>query len=64
LPLIGRLISKHSKAYSYLPESVLNFPEPPALAALMEAAGFQPVRWRTLTGGIVAVHTGVRRLHS
>ncbi|MGH7460536.1 MAG: ubiquinone/menaquinone biosynthesis methyltransferase [Longimicrobiales bacterium] len=61
LPLIGKLVSRHSKAYSYLPESVLHFPEPPALAELMTLAGFQPVAWRTLTGGIVAIHTGVRR---
>lgn len=60
LPLIGRLISRHSIAYSYLPESVLHFPEPSALAALLKAAGFARVRWETHTGGIVAVHMGVR----
>ena len=60
LPLIGRLISGHGSAYSYLPASVLEFPEPPALAQLMHAAGFEPVTWETLTGGIVAVHVGVR----
>lgn len=60
LPLVGRLISKHGSAYSYLPESVLQFPEPPALAGMMEAAGFQGVKWDVLTGGIVAAHHGVR----
>jgi demethylmenaquinone methyltransferase / 2-methoxy-6-polyprenyl-1,4-benzoquinol methylase len=60
LPLIGRLISMHGSAYSYLPESVLRFPEPPELAARMEAAGFAAVSWDRLSGGIVALHTGVR----
>lgn len=58
LPLVGRLISKHGSAYSYLPESVLNFPEPPDLAGRMERAGFSDVRWKRLTGGIVALHSG------
>jgi demethylmenaquinone methyltransferase/2-methoxy-6-polyprenyl-1,4-benzoquinol methylase len=39
LPLIGRLVSKHTTAYTYLPESVLNFPSPAALAERMRTAG-------------------------
>ena len=58
LPLVGRLVSKHGSAYSYLPESVLRFPEPPELAARMERAGFASVGWKRLTGGIVALHWG------
>lgn len=61
LPLIGRLISRHSSAYSYLPQSVLQFAEPRVLAELMGAAGFTNVAWETYTGGIVATHTGTRR---
>jgi demethylmenaquinone methyltransferase/2-methoxy-6-polyprenyl-1,4-benzoquinol methylase len=61
LPWVGRLISKHSRAYEYLPASVLEFPEPPELAARLTAAGFDGVRWRSLTGGIAALHLGVRR---
>jgi demethylmenaquinone methyltransferase/2-methoxy-6-polyprenyl-1,4-benzoquinol methylase len=61
LPLIGRLISRHTSAYSYLPASVLQFPEPPELARRMSAAGFDAVRWEKMTGGIVAVHSGTRR---
>jgi demethylmenaquinone methyltransferase / 2-methoxy-6-polyprenyl-1,4-benzoquinol methylase len=60
LPLVGRLVSKHGSAYSYLPESVLRFPEPPELAARMERAGFANVGWKRLTGGIVALHWGDR----
>lgn len=58
LPLIGRLVSKHTTAYTYLPESVLNFPEPDALAARMIAVGFTGVSYRRLTGGICALHVG------
>jgi len=60
LPLIGRLISRHGSAYSYLPESVLRFPEPPELARLMAAAGFEDVQWEVMTGGIVAAHRARR----
>lgn len=61
LPWIGRMISRHSRAYEYLPASVLEFPEPPELARRMAEAGFEQVRWQTVTGGIAAVHVGVRR---
>jgi demethylmenaquinone methyltransferase / 2-methoxy-6-polyprenyl-1,4-benzoquinol methylase len=60
LPLVGRLVSRHGSAYSYLPESVLGFPEPPELARRMEEAGFASVGWKRLTGGIVALHWGER----
>ena len=60
LPLVGRLVSKHASAYTYLPESVMNFPEPPELARRMEGAGFADVRWETLSGGIAALHHGTR----
>jgi demethylmenaquinone methyltransferase/2-methoxy-6-polyprenyl-1,4-benzoquinol methylase len=60
LPWIGRLISRHSDAYTYLPASVLEFPEPPELARRMEAAGFRDIHWETLTGGIAAIHVGTR----
>jgi demethylmenaquinone methyltransferase / 2-methoxy-6-polyprenyl-1,4-benzoquinol methylase len=61
LPRVGRLISKHGSAYSYLPASVLAFPEPPELRRRMEAAGFHDVSWDVMTGGIVAAHYGTRR---
>lgn len=58
LPFVGRLVSKHGSAYSYLPESVLRFPEPPELAGRLERAGFEEVGYRRLSGGIVALHWG------
>lgn len=60
LPLIGRFVSKHRSAYDWLPASVLAFPEPPELASRLAAAGFEQVTWKTLWGGIVALHTGIR----
>ncbi len=60
LPAVGSLLSKHDSAYSYLPESVLEFPAPADLSARMEGAGFSGVRWETLTGGIAALHWGTR----
>lgn len=60
LPLIGRLVSGHRTAYTYLPRSVANFPETSALAAAMARAGFRDVRFETLTGGIAALHVGTR----
>jgi demethylmenaquinone methyltransferase/2-methoxy-6-polyprenyl-1,4-benzoquinol methylase len=60
LPAIGRFFSKHTTAYTYLPESVLAFPDPAQLAGRMTAAGFGEVRYRRLTGGICAWHAGTR----
>jgi demethylmenaquinone methyltransferase/2-methoxy-6-polyprenyl-1,4-benzoquinol methylase len=60
LPAIGRLISGHKSAYSYLPDSVLKFPEPDELARRIERAGFGHARWEKYTGGIVAAHVATR----
>ena len=60
LPLIGRLVSGHRTAYTYLPRSVAHFPETGTLAAAMTAAGFREVRWETLTFGIAAIHVGTK----
>ena len=60
LPAVGRVVSKHTDAYTYLPESVLAFPDPDAFAARFAAAGFRDVRYDVLTGGICALHHGAR----
>jgi demethylmenaquinone methyltransferase/2-methoxy-6-polyprenyl-1,4-benzoquinol methylase len=57
LPFIGGMISRHGNAYKYLPESVLQFPRPENLGAIMESAGLRELKWRTLTGGIAAIHS-------
>jgi demethylmenaquinone methyltransferase / 2-methoxy-6-polyprenyl-1,4-benzoquinol methylase len=60
VPMIGS-VAGDADAYSYLPNSVRTFPEPEALAGLMDAAGFERIRWLLLAGGIIAIHSGVRR---
>ena len=61
LPLLGRAITGHRTAYSYLPKSVANFPIEEALAQRMERAGFSNVRWQVLSLGIAAIHVGEKR---
>src|SRR5207248_10531819 len=60
LPAIGRAVSKQRDAYTYLPESVLAFPGPDALAHRLAAAGFGDVGYELLTGGICVLHHGTR----
>lgn len=61
LPVVGRVVSGHPWAYSYLPASVLEFADPRGLAQRMGAAGFAEVAWELVCGGIGAIHTGTRR---
>ncbi len=60
LPRIGGLVSGSASAYHYLPASVSRFPDQKQLAAMMLDAGFEEVEYENLTGGIAALHTGVR----
>lgn len=60
LPTIGRFVSKHRDAYSWLPESVLAFPAPEELSHRMERSGFREVAFQRLLGGICAIHIGTR----
>jgi demethylmenaquinone methyltransferase / 2-methoxy-6-polyprenyl-1,4-benzoquinol methylase len=60
LPWIGRRISKHTTAYTWLPESTEAFPGPPELARRMAAQGFRDVSYRLLMGGVCALHMGTR----
>jgi demethylmenaquinone methyltransferase / 2-methoxy-6-polyprenyl-1,4-benzoquinol methylase len=60
VPLAGKVLPGGA-AYAYLPASVRRFPGPEDLAGAMRSAGFADVRWRLLGGGIVALHTAVKR---
>ena len=60
LPLIGRLISKHTSAYTWLPESTRTFPAPAELVHRLECAGFTDVSYRLHLGGVTALHVGTR----
>jgi demethylmenaquinone methyltransferase/2-methoxy-6-polyprenyl-1,4-benzoquinol methylase len=59
LPIVGRIVSGHPWAYTYLPESVKEFPGPKELGDIFQDAGFREVGWKLLSGGIAALHWGV-----
>jgi demethylmenaquinone methyltransferase / 2-methoxy-6-polyprenyl-1,4-benzoquinol methylase len=60
LPRVGRAISRHDAAYSYLPASVDAFPSGDAFAHLLERAGFYKVKSQPLTLGIVYLYSGIK----
>ena len=61
LPRIARVVSSSASAYQYLADSILAWPDRRTLAGWIDAAGYDEVRVRDLSGGIVAVHRGVLR---
>jgi demethylmenaquinone methyltransferase/2-methoxy-6-polyprenyl-1,4-benzoquinol methylase len=61
LPFIGKLVSKHDSAYSYLPASVGTFPPPPEFCRRIAAARFSRVRAVPLTFGIVYLYVGTKQ---
>jgi demethylmenaquinone methyltransferase/2-methoxy-6-polyprenyl-1,4-benzoquinol methylase len=60
LPRIGAIVSGSKCAYTYLPNSVRNFPNQNGLAEMMRQVGFTNVHYHNLSGGIAAVHLGER----
>lgn len=60
LPRVGAWISGVDGPYRYLPASVRRFPPQRELVSMIEAAGFESVRYRNLTGGIAALHWGTK----
>lgn len=58
LPRVARAVSSNPEAYVYLAESIRAWPDQAGLAQQMTRAGWAGVRWRNLTGGIVALHAG------
>lgn len=60
IPAMGRLISRDTRAYSYLPESIAAAPQRQAMTRLMSEAGFRDTAFRSLTFGVVTLYTGVR----
>lgn len=57
LPFIGGLIAKDRDAYTYLAETIMNFPEASVLGKELSDAGFADVSWQRLWQGIVYLHT-------
>jgi len=60
LPHIGAMVAGNRDAYQYLVESIRKFPPQEALVGRMRQAGLEQVRYRNLSGGIAALHSGWR----
>jgi len=60
LPKIGQLISKDSRAYTYLPDSVEAFPYGEKLKNILEKIGFSDVKFKKLTFGIASIYEGTK----
>ncbi|SMB98122.1 demethylmenaquinone methyltransferase / 2-methoxy-6-polyprenyl-1,4-benzoquinol methylase [Thermanaeromonas toyohensis ToBE] len=60
VPLIGRLAVGDKDPYSYLPRSLKDFPHQEEILKLFTRIGLKQVNYRELTGGIVAIHVGVK----
>ena len=60
LPVTGRIISGHKTAYSYLPSSVVNFPQGETFKKILECAGFKNISLKPLTLGIVTLYKGMK----
>lgn len=60
LPLVARAVSSNPDAYVYFAESVRAWPNQRRLAMRMGAAGWSSVKWRNLSGGVVALHRGYK----
>jgi demethylmenaquinone methyltransferase / 2-methoxy-6-polyprenyl-1,4-benzoquinol methylase len=60
LPRLGRWVAGDAQSYKYLAESIRMHPDQGTLKEMMKAAGFGHVDVHNLTGGVVALHVGVR----
>jgi demethylmenaquinone methyltransferase/2-methoxy-6-polyprenyl-1,4-benzoquinol methylase len=60
LPALGKLVAGDSDSYQYLAESIRMHPDQDTLKAMMEEAGFARCEYFNMTGGIVALHRGIK----
>lgn len=60
LPRLGALLAGDADSYRYLAESIRRHPDQRTLREMMQAAGFERCEFHNLSGGIVAVHVGLR----
>lgn len=60
LPFMGRLVANDSDSYQYLAESIRMHPDQETLKGMMEDAGFNRVEFHDMTGGVVALHKGIK----
>lgn len=60
LPKIGQLVAGDSESYKYLAESIRMHPDQETLKSMMQDAGLVNCKYQNMTGGIVALHTGIK----
>jgi demethylmenaquinone methyltransferase / 2-methoxy-6-polyprenyl-1,4-benzoquinol methylase len=60
LPFIGSIVSKHSEAYQYLPDTVMQFPDGDQFLTVLRSCGFTSVTQKQMTFGIATIYTGVK----
>jgi len=60
VPVLGRIVAGDAEPYRYLVESIRKFPPQQAFAGMIQDAGFTQVKFRNLTGGIAAMHSGIK----
>jgi len=60
LPFMGKLVANDSESYKYLAESIRMHPDQETLLEMLEDAGFTNCNFHDLTGGIVALHRGIK----
>ncbi len=58
IPRMGQVIAGDRDSYQYLVESIRNFPDQETFADMIRAAGFEQVKYRNLTMGVAALHSG------
>jgi len=58
IPVMGQIVANDRESYQYLVESIRNFPEQEVFAAMIREAGFEQVKYRNLSMGIAALHSG------
>ncbi|WP_343080519.1 bifunctional demethylmenaquinone methyltransferase/2-methoxy-6-polyprenyl-1,4-benzoquinol methylase UbiE [Ostreiculturibacter nitratireducens] len=58
IPLMGQIVARDRESYQYLVESIRKFPDQETFAAMIRKAGFEQVKYRNLTMGVAALHSG------
>ncbi|MEG0462778.1 MULTISPECIES: bifunctional demethylmenaquinone methyltransferase/2-methoxy-6-polyprenyl-1,4-benzoquinol methylase UbiE [Bacteroides] len=60
IPVLGKMLSKDNKAYSYLPQTIKAFPQGEVMEGIIARAGFSQVQFRRLTFGICTLYTATK----
>jgi demethylmenaquinone methyltransferase / 2-methoxy-6-polyprenyl-1,4-benzoquinol methylase len=58
IPVMGQVVTGDRDSYQYLVESIRQFPDQETFASMIRAAGFGQVKYRNMTMGVAALHSG------